>query len=216
MKNNRRKGQQKRSGPDRYQSFMPFSAAILHDTNLQVGRATPRENKVYSLTTRTDEAPVTSSAGGVVSFVLSVQNPGNLNGAAVLDWSSMSGLFDNYRVKKARLVYTSNSTASPSSAIAQANCWVVYDPDNSTQQLTSSAIAAQYGNAVAFSLQRPFIYDILLPHMNSQSVLEGGWMDCSVLTNTVGTIQVYASGLSSTIVYGTYFVELEIEFRLRR
>lgn len=123
------------------------------------------------------------------------------------DWSSLAGIFDEYRPLGLRLEYFPDNRYSKTTTICRPLITVVDRDDAST--LTSYALAVSYGSAKKRSLEDPFAVEIKM----------NGIEDADFMTTASPVarnyIKLYADGLSASIEYGMIVLYALLQFRGR-
>lgn len=149
---------------------------------------------------------ITSDAVGRIKDTI------NFNPSTCPDWTSCSGLYDQFRVVGARLKMvprTQNTVTLASNAL-----FVVFDNDDSAV-MTSYAEAAEYQNShfvpVLYNNSHTYSFTFARPSSGSETSLD--WHDVATPTASVGAIKLYADTLSLTTNYFAYLIEYAIEFR---
>jgi hypothetical protein len=154
---------------------------------------------------------IATSAIGVIPQVL------GMNPAGTTEWSSLSALYDEFRVLAIRLYLIPVQQGTVTNL--NGSVVIVYDNDDSTA-LTTIGGALEYDNAVVASA---IWYQTTV---KAQSVewarpTSGGntavpWVDVAAPSGSNGSIKFYSSALTASTTYYSYNLEYFIEFRGRR
>jgi len=163
------------------------------------------------------DGALSSSAGGVIAPVYPFQNP-----SSATDWSTSSGLYDEYRVLAMDFTYYPNSTSAFNTtqlALAYAPIYCVVDHDSITALATYTA-ASNYESLKVFDLAKKFRMTIKMNGLNinvgsdtSPVSTEGGFMNVSNPPTTTGSIKLFGTGLSNAAVYGRFILRYRVQFR---
>lgn len=178
---------------------------------------------VYKLRATTQAV---TGGGGMLLYRFSTSNPnaylsvdGGAYANAVQDWSSVSALYDQYKVNAIKIVYTPHLPNDTSVTVFYRSVYVSIDYDSVTQPTTYDGIA-QYERMRVVNLYRPFKLYFRLPavlNTSSSTVVVGrmGWLDIAN-PNPAGCIQLFSEGLNLSSAYGRFTVTYYISCKNRR
>jgi len=128
------------------------------------------------------------------------------------DWSSCSGLYDEFRVVGARLrlVPRTQNTVT----LASNPLFVCFDNDDSSV-ITSYAQAAEYQNThfipVLWNNYHTATFNFARPSSGGETTLL--WQDVVTPSGSMGAIKLYADTLTASTNYFAYMIEYAVEFR---
>lgn len=80
------------------------------------------------------------------------------NPSQSIDFASMANLFDEYRVCAMKVYYIPSMTANANVGQGFMACFVMHDPNSTTEPVTALNNCVSYENCTAFNLQRPWKY----------------------------------------------------------
>jgi len=181
----------------------------------------PSAMKGISLNTLvlTEEGPFTTTSGGIISFVFPFANP-----SGATDWTTASGLYDEYRTLALSVQYYPNTEdcLTTNSALLIFNpIYTVIDRD-SNAALTSYAQAANYEALKVFSLTKRFRIDMKMSGLNvqtnnntSNTASEGAFLNCAAVPTYCGSIKMFSGTNSTSTTYGRFVVRYLVQFRGR-
>jgi hypothetical protein len=161
-------------------------------------------NKIYKFRL-TVVVGSTSSAAGLVNDALS------LNPSGYDDWSTISTMFDEFRVVAGKLHYVPNNRYSKVSTITSPAV-MFFDNDSSTPGLTTIAQCYQYRVSSCGSLDDPQTLSWKRPGITPSAY----WTDVGSPANSVGSVSMFSAGNTASTTYGLYFAEIMVEARSRR
>jgi len=146
----------------------------------------------------------------------------SMNPSVSNEWTSLANLYDEFRVMGCRVRLVSKQQGSVT-ALTDALV-TVYDNDNFTA-LTSYDLAFQYQNARVSNS----IWTHQTEKENQESCITyawrrptaGGntsisWIDTQIPAGSLGSVKWFATNLTASTVYHTYFFEWFVEFRGRQ
>lgn len=182
--------------------------------------ATPR---MYRLSTRYVGA-LNSSGAGVMTNNIPANDP-----SVCTDWTSLSALYDSFRVEKTLCTYYPNfNNASPTGAEGNfAPLFICYDVDTTTSP-TSVDVALQYQNCEIKDMTKPWKYLIKNVFATDNSVNNAGmqisfdkkygmFYDVANVANyKKGVIGWYGDNFTASINYGYLIVDYVVTFYKRR
>lgn len=132
--------------------------------------------------------PVLSSdAFGDISYSFSLTNPNSTTAAnsagysnAVQDWSSLTALYDSYRVFGVKIKFTPDLPNNLSATTTYKAIYSYVDYDSPTPVTTYNSVS-EYENLKTYNLYRPFSRYVKVPKILNtgvaSSVVTFGWMD---------------------------------------
>lgn len=151
----------------------------------------------------------TTTAGGLFNIIFTNNPNTGANGAAFQDWSSLVGLFQEYRVLAMRCTTTPNWPAwGTTAALAFSTTpYYLYPVRNaSLTPVTSASAAWSIDGARAASVERPLSISLRM-----KNVAEAGFTNVASTVSTFG-IGIQMGGTNST-TYGLVHLELLVQFR---
>lgn len=152
---------------------------------------------------------LTSSVGGVINNVV-VMDPSTYTGS---DWADFSSTYDEFRVLGIRI-----HCANHQFGVAVNGGLVALAFDNDTSAAPGSFTAVQqystskYQPAVWFT--KTITHTWWRPTKGKETTIT--WCDVANPSGSLGSIQIYASGLSASTQYIDLAIEAFVEFRGRR
>jgi hypothetical protein len=164
------------------------------------------------------DGAISSSGTGVINNAFNFQNP-----SSATDWSTASGLYDEYRVLAMDFSYYPNATSALPTvelALGYAPVYAVIDHDTNAN-LTSYGQAANYESLKVFDLVKKFRMTMKMTGLNIQGggsggnnvSTEGGFMNTSLPPVLTGAIKLFGTGFSNASVYGRFIIRYRVQFR---
>ena len=154
----------------------------------------------------------TSSALGTLDTVVD-NNPSGFQ-----DWSSISNLFDSYRVCAIKIKYIPSLPNDTSAVTGFYPLYAVNDHDDITP-LASVNQAIQYENMKVHNLYMPWQHYFKIPVRTQTStagtIEKGGYQDIASVSGSAG-IKLWVTGLDTSTQYGTMIVTHYIAAKNRR
>lgn len=158
---------------------------------------------------------ISSSAAGIIDSGTSFNN----DPSAAQDWSSLSSLFDTYKVSAMKVKYQPVAPNDEVATRVNNPIYVIADCDNPTTPITSANIAIQYENCKMMNSVKPWTYYYKYPKQTSSAnnlvILSGGYRDIAVTTASAG-IYAWGNGLSASVTYGIAIITYYISCKNRR
>jgi hypothetical protein len=176
----------------------------------------PRQilNKTHTFMLRAVHGNLTSSGTGVVTDVVT-DDP-----SSIADWSSISSLFDGYRVLTMAIEFFPYFVGSvdQGSMVNFPPLYVVYDTDT-TSAVTSVSNALEYDNCKVMSPAKQWTLTTKVPRFSSvgsvSRVTSDGFIDVAgVQANS--SFSWYADAFTTNLSYGRLVKHLLVEMRYRR
>lgn len=167
------------------------------------------DNHIFKL--KFDVADLTTSGAGIISSTFNVRNV-----SSAQDWSSVSAMFDEYKVVSFKLKYIPlySQADAGASSLTYAPMFVVYDKDDTTA-LASTAAALEYDNVRQVDLYRRWSHSVRPGKGAAGTSGYTAWLDTQS-PPTLDSIKLYADGLSLSTKYGYYILETVIVCRGRK
>ncbi len=152
---------------------------------------------------------VSSSAGGIIQYNISL-DPSTAGGS---DWSDFSSTYDEFRVMGVRVTVFNRQfgVAVNGGAVA-----IAFDNDSGGNPASFTAVQ-QYSTCRYFPAVwtgKPISFTWWRPTKGLETAIT--WDDVANPSTSLGSIPIYASGLSASTSYFQYVVEFFVEFRGRR
>lgn len=159
------------------------------------------------------ELAVSTNAGGIMTLA-ATNNP---SGAS--DWSSISALFDAYKVAAMKIKYIPSLPNDTSVTTGYAPFYMIADADSSTTPLASTTDAIQYENMQVKNMYRPWSFYYKFPKRTAvatgATVLQGGYQDIAAV-GASGGLYGYGLGFDASTTYGQAIVTYYITVTNRR
>lgn len=154
---------------------------------------------------------LTSNATGNISLAISANNFGGAE-----DFTSVSALFDQYKVLSCSFRYFPIQTSANSNSLLDiAPLYLCNDYDDVVTP-TTTAEMIQYDNVRIKDINRHFNHKMKFSSKaTNDSLNRAGWNNLAALTS-VGSIKIFSEGLDATTVYGKFILEYIIVVRGRR
>lgn len=149
------------------------------------------------------DAPVTSTAGGVIADAIQ-DNPN-----ASPDWVNVAATFAEFRILAMLVRFIPNVTGATQGTLLYAPFYVVLDLSSNFTFLASYSAASNYPIARVKSLNEPWD----MSH-RMRGVEEATFASIGVM-NGEYSFKTFASGLTPSTVYGRIFVRWKCQFRGR-
>ena len=171
----------------------------------QTSTVTFKQQKTYRFFLRTSTSGVTASSS-VITVTMALNDP-----SATTDWTSLAGLFDQYRVRSVLFTWIPAQAAGGTDTVRPV--YLIVDFDSTSVGATTADQALQRGTTKMYDINLPIKQRINLPLQNVANNPQG-WNDVAAPTGQ-GVLQVLATGLATTGVYGSYILEYDVEFKSR-
>lgn len=159
------------------------------------------------------QATVTSDVAGVIKIQLTDDPSGTL------DWTSISALFDSYKVHTIKIKYFPYYPNDTSSFTLFSPMFMVFDPDHTTSPLTSVNDAIEYDSLKVKNMYKPWSYTARIPTITSLAtathIQKGGYVDIAGVKTTCG-IYGYGTGFNISENYGILLYEFVVSGKDRR
>ena len=160
-----------------------------------------------------------SDASGIIDAVFSTSDPeGAVDNAGVYsDWTSLEGLWDNYKVTGLKLQYIPYKAADDSTITTFRSLYIIQDDDD-TSTVTSITEAIQYEKFIVKDLTRPFtlFFKVAKPTVTDNPQ---GWMNlgnAGSSSNRIGAVKFYADSLTASHSYGNVVLTMYVTCMGRR
>ncbi len=156
-----------------------------------------------------------SSAGGVIAAAI----PLDPSALANSDWADFNSTYDEFRVIGCRLSLVSQGPAAAPATLANSVLALAFDNDSSVNPASFTTVQ-QYGTVQYRSVLMqhnqglPMTLEWWRPTAGKETTI--AWIDFGSASGSLGSIQVYATGLTASTTYLTYTVDLYCEMRGRR
>lgn len=157
---------------------------------------------------------IATSVGGTITFITS-------NDASTSsDFSSLSALFDSYRVRKIHQEWIPNFSRGSTQSLPPIYLFFDLDDPNVVSGINES-IAVQYPNCKILPVDKYYHASAEVPKVNSIAAGVGaysvndGFIDIATPVATC-SIQAYSTGLAASTTYGTLINTYEVDFIARR
>jgi hypothetical protein len=134
-----------------------------------------------------------------------------MNPTAVTEFTTLTALFDEFRILKVEYHYQPNNRYSKVTVVTQPYA-VGFDND------TSSVVSGGFDDVLARqqcvfgSLDDPLHFTAHRPMVTPSAY----WVDCAVPAGSVGSIVRYSDNLTVSTNYGQQRINYFIEFRMRQ
>lgn len=160
-------------------------------------------NQSYTVTTRMSRVvSATSNGSGVLSAIIN-NDPSNYT-----SWADFTPLFDEYRVLAMEVHYVPNVNNTYNTTYLPQPVIHVWDRDASGA-LTSLGQGMDYESAVPSNINVPF-----KGHVKMTGSEDSAFINTAAPVKTWSYFN-YASGLTASTTYGSYFVQILVQFRGR-
>ncbi len=133
-----------------------------------------------------------------------------LNPSTYSEWTSVSALFDEFRVLSGRFHFTPTNRYNRASTDVVRAVDVAFDND-SAPTLTSYNDAAEYANVKQECQSDPYVYSFHRPNVTPSAY----WTDVATPSGSAGSVVLFSSGNTNSIALGIYMQEIFVEFRGR-
>jgi len=148
---------------------------------------------------------LTSNGAGVLAAII------NLSPSVMSDWSSLNGLYDEYRLIGSELIMVSVQTTAVNNTLF---C-VVYDNDDASTGLSSFANALDYNVKKVFPAiwANDRVYKLQATCFSGGSPSTGRLFQSTASTNYPCSFKSYGGGMTNNTGYIEYAVSVVVEFR---
>lgn len=165
---------------------------------------------------------VSTTLGGVLQANFSINPTKAVNNVGTyVDFTSLAFLYQNYRVFKIKVTFTPKIPNDQGSLTFFQPCYAIWDADDGpTDYLTSRTDAISYPGARIKNLYKPWsvTYNVNQNGVgSSENVVfykDGNYFKTDNPGNK-GVIKIYADGLDSSTVYGTFTSKIYLRMRNR-
>lgn len=157
---------------------------------------------------------LSSSGAGIINNAYRITQPDSIDGAgtALTDWTSLSNLYDEFRVSGIKIQFVPKLPNDTSSAVSYQPIYCFMDTDSAALSPTVAACVG-YDNCKVYNLYRPFKRYMKVPKLiNTAASTVGypGWMDTASPAAT-GGFYLHAESLTNSTDYGqiilTYYIK---------
>jgi len=152
---------------------------------------------------------LTSSGGGVITGAFAM-DPSVASGT---DWADFSSTYDEFRVLGVRLIL---APVQFGVAVNGGLMGLAFDDDSATNPASLSEVQ-QYATcryAMVNGFTKLYSFTWWRPTRGAETAVV--WNDVANPSGALGSIRIYASGLSASTIYYSYAMEFFVEFRGRR
>lgn len=171
----------------------------------QKGSVSLQQQKVYDFFLRTAVSGVTSSSS-VITVTIALNDP-----SATTDWTSLAGLFDQYRVRTVHITWIPAQAAGGTDTVRP--LYIGVDYDSSSVGATTADQILQRGTTRIYNINQPIKHSIKMPIM-TEANNPLGWQDCATPI-AQGVAQILSTGLATAAAYGSYIIEYDVQFKSR-
>jgi hypothetical protein len=161
-----------------------------------------RDNSNYIEVVLGEGVGMSSSAGGVINNVISLDNPSSSS-----DWSSYANLFDEYRVLGVDIRFQPQNKYGKSALTPICVPLNMVVDRDSSGPLTSSGQAANYASWKLVTLE-----NLWMDKWRMKGTREAVFVTTASPAST-GAFLFYASGLTASTLYGVIQVMYRVQFR---
>lgn len=152
---------------------------------------------------------ITTSAGGVISQAVTLDPSAIAN----TDWADFSSTYDEFRVLGVRLTFASIPIGV---AINNALVAIAFDNDSAAAP-GSLSVVRQYSTSKLFQAivtSKTHVFTFWRPTKGMETTIP--WVDVATASGSLGSIQIYGSGMASSTQYFGVALDYFVEFRGRR
>lgn len=157
-----------------------------------------------------------AASSGTISSSVAIYDP-----QSAQEWSSIAALFDSFRVHAIKMQWLPYAPNEVQATQVYAPCYVLADFDATSAPVATAAAAIEYENMKAKNLFRPWTYYVRVPKLTGTTISnvvvhEGGYVDTTNLPTNLGQLQLFSSGNTGALNYGSYILTYYISCRDRR
>lgn len=181
-----------------------ISAPLKSPANVSMASSFVKTNKVYKFR-------LTYVVGAVSDVTGTLNFPVSLDASSYDDWSSISSMFDEFRVLGGKLHFVPDNRYSKSVSLTTPAV-MFFDNDNSTSSVTAYNQAFQYRSSIVGAVDDPMTLSWRRPGVTASAY----WTDVASPASSVGSATIFSAGLSASTTYGLLFAEIMVEARSRR
>lgn len=162
---------------------------------------------------------VSSTGGGAINNGFRITQPDAFDSAnALQDWTSLSNLYDEFRVTGIKLTWIPSFPNDTSATTAYRPLYVIMDTDSVGLSPTDNQ-CLQYDNCQIKDMSKKFTVYYRIPKLINNAgsnVSEPGWMDTASPTATGSIYLARQASLTASAAYGTVILEYYILCRIRK